>query len=401
MKRKEDLATDHWGWHVWFPAFCAVAFTVVTALALRGYGRTALFVLLPSIVFAIASINSVPPAHAALVLRLGRRVVTGYWEDVEDSPQRIVSLDEAETRDDFDPNASTIHREYLTKGEGLRIVLPLIETLRIFSLERREATVDAEDTYVKGTDEQAAVGVIPEMLYVWRISNLGRAIEFAAEAGDVVAAFKKGLEDAIISGARTAFALCDLKQAITKTIKRSAVEHYVALPKDGVDVPIGDVILSDIRDMVARWGITLESVRIRDVQPGKDAEDVFEQWEAVLRAEYKKQEDVKNAQRDLEVRTLQAQAGLVEAQRRADGTRAEIAGLVGKKAEEIGPEDAQAYIAYRGVLGMTDALGKDTKVVLVPPGDLSKLAAGLTSIVTEVTKVTKTSTPGPDSTKGS
>ena len=227
---KEQLAWEgNPFFEYWFPVFCglwALALLVTFLISWLAFAITAV----AGGLFLILAIEPVPPAHAALVLRLGRRVVSGYfWVKKEEGVEQLERvLDDQAVLQDFNPNIPEIRREYFTKGEGLRIVFPLIEALRIFSLERREKTVDAEDTFIQG-----GIAVIPEMLYVWRISNLGRAIEFSVgKEGDIIAALTKGLDDAIISGGRTVFSLCSLEQAIMKTIPRKAVEEHVHIAQD-------------------------------------------------------------------------------------------------------------------------------------------------------------------------
>lgn len=313
------------------------------------------------LIWAIASFRIVPPAFAGLVLRFGSRVSIGEEEK----------------------------EEYLIKKEGWTLVFPVLEKIVPISLRQHQEEINAqkadetEDAYKNRAESFSTfegVNIFPEIFFSYKIKHPGKVFELGGgidENGDspfLVDMF----HNLVIGGTRGVLAKAKLTDILSRTIE-----------ENGVLKPIGEKISDEIihTPNFDRLGAELLILRIEDIKFKKDAQDVLDALENVKKEQLKKEAEIVEAEKRLEIQkrdseTLvnKSQAELTKARNEALAKNAEIAAFVGKKVgEPTTAEDGEKYAKYQIGLRVAESLATGTKVI-IPAGDVSKVMAGLVNV---------------------
>lgn len=400
---------------VWFPLFCILLVAVLLATVLAGEWLLFVSFLIGGGLFIRAAIRKADPVHEVIVLRLGRRVLmaieTSYYRKRPDGSRgdRLIKLEISAPG--FDPNAPDIEIEkkpiYLTKKEGLRIAMPLVERFVQISLEQQRSEIneqrkdESEEEFKKRKESFTTfegVHVIPEVVFFWEVMDANKVFALGGEIDQQGNSKKAGqaVHDMVLSGSREVMGQMELTQILNRVI-----DH------NGKMIPLGLKVAFEVQSSLNwdKFGLRLVTVRVEDIRPEPDAQDVIDELEKVKKAELEKEQRRIKAEADLIVRTTEAQAGLVEkqkeaeaikaiaeanlirAQREASGNRANLLAFIGKKADETTtPEDSQNYASYQVGLKRAESLANNTKVVVVPADPASQAISGLTSIFENVRK---------------
>ena len=360
---------------IWFPLFLIVWLAGLAVIVSVEEWYVLIGVAAFGLIVIVAAIRPVPLVHVGLVLRLGRRVllseeVTYYRQDPDGTKIELTA--EEVSASGFNPETTEIEKEvkkiYLIKSEGLRIVFPLVEKLVVFSLAIQEEEVDATDVYTKDR-----VLIKPKVFAVWRVIDVGLAVEI--EGGE--AKLKEAVNDAIKVAMRDTFSSCTIEEALARVKKPDPQNPE---EKHG---PLGKLLEKEIGQVVGRWGVRIQTLRVSDVKQTDDSKDVFDALEAVKKAALKREAELIDADRQYGVRAKLAEAGLIEKQREAEGRKAtadaeafflkqQIAAFVGKVPEEITRDDAVAYATFQVAQQAAKSLDNNSTVIL-PSGDLGKL----------------------------
>mgnify|MGYP001568728084 FL=1 len=399
----------------WYPIFCyLILLSCIAAYFVFPDTRVLNFAPI-SIIFlivTIASLRKVPVAHAAVILRFGRRVI-----------DRKKSKNERTT--------------FLFKREGWFLIfpIPLVEDFVLVSMEPKSGVIN-KDTVIRQLEEinsqeraslinaeeamrrraevgrlihsimtAEGVGIVAQIPYSYRVKDPGKVV--GLEGGVTKRSknldrsewyesvfLKNFVPEMILSAARVILGAMTLVDALSRKV----------IDENGNETPIGEKIKSDIERTV-NWddyfGAEILLVRVENIFPAPGSESAFSELQDIIKAEYDYKEKKRRAEMDKTIKILAAEATLVERQREADGIRAlaeanrfrveqeaaaqaeferrQMLVFLGKKeGDAVTPDEAEEYRRYR--MGFQLAKSVDENATFLSFPELAKTLSGIGSI---------------------
>jgi len=398
----------------WYPIFCYLCLlSCIAAYFLFPEALILSFALAITVflIVTLVSLRKVPVAHAAVILRFGRRVI-----DAKKSK-----------------NGNIV---FLFKKEGYFLIfpIPLVEDAIFVSMEPKSGVIN-KDTVIRQLGEidnqeraklispeeairrrlevgktihsimtAEGVGIVPQIPYSYRVKDPGKVV--GLEGG--VTQMSKNLKpdewyesvflknfvpEMILSAAREILGAMTLQDALSRK----------ARDEKGNEIPIGERIKKDIERTVNwdNFGAEILLIRVENVFPAPGSESAFSELQDIIKAEYDYAEKLRRAEMDKEIRRRAAEASFIERQREADGIRAlaeanryrieqeaaaqaeferrQMMIFLGKKeGDPITPEEAEEYRRFK--MGHQLAKSVDNNATFLSVPELTQTLAKIAGV---------------------